>query len=187
MATLHSQLQALHSQLQSKCMHAAGALFMPHACREGAFVCVEPWAGGRGGPPLHPLGWAAGQMSLPVIAGQRSPVPSLWAAHQRSGDRAVIAPLVASRPRCTWPGRRTFPASDRPPRSARSPRLPLPGKSLALRQQGILWLHHGRPKKIVSPTDFICLYVFRSTVGQKRSVTVEAKLVYPHVYPHVMQ
>ncbi len=109
---------------------------------------------------------------------------------------------LAAAPRVPlWtPGRRTLSASDRPPRSARSPRLPLPGNkcagasarepgdgagarrpgmALAPGQQAILWLHHGRAKiSVLIAHGFGFLVVFRSTVGQKRSVTVEAITAY---------
>jgi hypothetical protein len=60
--------------------------------------------GGEGGPPLQPSGWAAGQMSLPVIAGpandcrssdRRSEIARAHTRAQTVGphDGAVIAPL----------------------------------------------------------------------------------------------
>ncbi len=58
-----------------------------------------------------------------------------------------------------------------------------PGIALAHGARGrwrlavILWLHHGRPK-CFSPTDFVNLLVSRTTVGPRRSWTVEAKRVY---------
>ncbi len=154
-------------------------------------MCVEPWAGGAGGPPLHPPGWAAGQMSLPVIAGPASDRRSSGqrshrvhtraqtacsAAHPRSGrDRA--SPTRRRQPRAWQPGRQAWPlhraflcgrlaaepyplptapraapaARACPSPASREPARPsaIPGVALAPGLQAILWLHHGRPKKIV--------------------------------------
>jgi hypothetical protein len=99
----------MHDACMLKCdaegIMSLDALSMPHAM--GAFVCVEPLAGGRGGvggAPLHPPAGLRGQSH--VIAGQRSPLPSLAlnrSDRQRIHDRAVIAPL----PRADRPGRCT--------------------------------------------------------------------------------
>ncbi len=54
-----------------------------------------------------------------------------------------------------------------------------PGIALALGLQTNLWLHHGRPKKIVFFAHGFCIFwVFRFKVGQKRSVNVKAKGIY---------
>ncbi len=98
---------------------------------------------------------------------------------------------LAAAPRVPlWtPGRRTLSASDRPPRSARSPCLPLPGNKCAgasAREPGNgagAWpaprsapsRHHGRPKIFVLIAHGFGFFNGFPLHGRlKRSVTVEA-------------
>jgi hypothetical protein len=122
----------------------------------------------RGGPP-----WAAGHISLPVNAGQRSPAPLVAAP--------LAAPCVAAWLTQAWPLHRSFlcgrlaaepyplptaprtasPAHACPSSAIRALARPSvrepgdgagarrPGMALALGRNAILWLHPGQPKKIV--------------------------------------
>ncbi len=121
----------------------------------GAFVCVEPWAGGRGGATPAPTGLGCGTdvpaKPGPVIANQRSPVPSL--AFRRPA-RAVIAPLpplcgrLAAEPYPLPTAPRAAPAARACPSPATSApaRPPVsPGMALAHGARGWRWRLAGRP------------------------------------------